>query len=61
MKTSYSFFATEMPRMKKTRHITRKRKKRNFAIPAAAEAMPVNPNNAATSATIRKMKAQRNI
>jgi hypothetical protein len=49
-----------MPRIKKTRQITRKRKNRNFAIPAAAAAMPVNPNNAATSAIIRKIKAQRN-
>jgi hypothetical protein len=59
--TGYSFFATEMARMKNTRQITRKRKKRNFAIPAAAEAIPVNPNNAATSAITKKIKAQRNI
>jgi len=47
--------------MKKIRHITRKRKNKNFAIPAAADAMPVNPNKAATSAMIRKIAAQRNI
>jgi hypothetical protein len=50
-----------MPRMKNTRQMTRKRKNRNFAIPAAAEAMPVNPNNAATSAIIKKINAQRNM
>src|ERR1700716_1977732 len=47
-----------MPRIKNTRHITRNRKNKNFAIPAAAEAMPVNPNNAATSAIIRNITAQ---
>jgi len=36
--------------IKKIRHITRKRKNRNLAIPAAAAAIPVNPSNAATSA-----------
>jgi hypothetical protein len=50
-----------MPITKNIRHITRKRKNRNFAIPAAADAMPVNPNNAATSAITRKITAQRNI
>src|SRR5207302_69211 len=50
-----------MPMIKKIRQITRNRKKRNFAIPAAAAAMPVNPNNAATSAMTRKITAQRNM
>jgi hypothetical protein len=50
-----------MPRMKKTRQITRKRKKRNFAMPAAVDAIPVNPNYAAASAITKKIKAQRNI
>jgi len=50
-----------MPMIKKIRQITRKRKKRNFAIPAAAAAMPVNPNSAATRAITKKITAQRNI
>ena len=44
--------------IKKIRQIT---KKRNFAIPAAAAAMPVNPNSAATSAITKKITGQRNI
>src|SRR5207237_1155750 len=56
-----TFLPTEMPMIKKTRHITRNRKNRNLAMPAAAAAMPVNPNTAATSATTRKITAQRNI
>ena len=56
-----TFLPTEMPMIKKIRHITRKRKNRNFAIPAAANAMPVNPNKAATSGITRKITAQRNI
>src|SRR3954452_3517972 len=47
--------------IKKIRHITRNRKNRNLAMPAAATAMPVNPNREATSATTRKISAQRNI
>ena len=50
-----------MPMMKKIKQITRNRKNRNFAIPAAATAMPVNPKTAATNAIIKKIKAQRNI
>jgi hypothetical protein len=50
-----------MPKIKKIRQITRKRKNRNLAIPAAATATPVNPKTAATSAIIKKIKAQRNI
>ena len=50
-----------MPMIKKIRQITRNRKKRNLAIPAAATAMPVNPNNAATSAITKKITAQRNM
>jgi hypothetical protein len=62
VRCSYNtFLPTEIPMMKKMMHITRKRKNRNFAIPAAAAAMPVNPNNAATSAMIRKITAQRNM
>jgi len=50
-----------MPIMKKTRQATRKIKNRNLAIPAAATAMPVNPNTAATNAITKKITAQRNI
>ena len=50
-----------MPMMKKIRHMTRKRKKRNLAMPAAADAIPVNPNNAAASAITRKIAAHFNI
>ena len=51
----------DMPRTKKIRQITTNRKNKNLAIPAAAAAMPVNPKSAATSAIIRKIKAQRSI
>jgi uncharacterized membrane protein YhdT len=50
-----------MPIMKKIRQATRKIKNRNLAIPAAATAMPVNPNTAATNAITKKITAQRNI
>src|SRR5262245_22403297 len=40
---------------------TTKRKKRNFAMPAAAEAIPPNPKSAATSAMTRKTTAQYSI
>lgn len=40
---------------------TRKRKKINFAIPAAPAAIPPNPKMAAMIATIRNMIVQRNI
>src|SRR5579864_9273580 len=56
-----TFFPIDKPMTNKIKHTTRKRKNRNFAIPAAADAMPVNPNNAATRAMIKKIKAQRNI
>src|SRR5204863_6598401 len=56
-----SLLVADMPRIKKTRHITRKRKKRNLAIPAAATAMPVKPKSAATKAITKKITAQRNI
>ena len=49
-----------MPIMKKIRQATRKIKNRNLAIPAAATAMPVNPNTAATNAITKKITAQRN-
>jgi hypothetical protein len=49
------------PRTKKIMHITRKRKKRNLAIPAAAAAIPPNPRTAAINAIIRKVMAQPNI
>ena len=51
----------EIPRIKKIRNITRKRKNRNFAIPAAAAAIPVNPSSAATNAMTKKTTAQYNI
>jgi hypothetical protein len=38
-----------------------KEKNRDLAMPAAAEAIPVNPNNAATSAITRKTAAHFNI
>jgi hypothetical protein len=50
-----------MPITKKIRQITRNKKNNNLAIPAAAAAIPVNPKSAATSAIIRKIKAQRSI
>jgi hypothetical protein len=56
-----TFFPTDMPMMKKIRHMTKKRKKRNLAMPAAAEAIPVKPNNAAISAITRKIAAHFNI
>ena len=49
------------PRTSMTTKTIRKRKKRSFAIPAAAEAIPPNPNKAATSATTKKTTAQYNI
>jgi len=51
----------DIARTKKIRHSSRKRPNRNFAMAAAPAAMPVNPNNAATIAIIRKITAQRNI
>jgi hypothetical protein len=51
----------DMPITKKIRQISRNRKNNNLAIPAAAAAIPVNPKSAATSAIIRKIKAQRSI
>ena len=50
-----------MPITKKIRQTTRNRKNKNLAIPAAAAAIPVNPKSAATSAIIRKIKAQRSV
>jgi hypothetical protein len=50
-----------MAMMKKIKQITRNRKNRNLAIPAAATAIPVKPKSAATSAIIKKIKAQRSI
>ena len=49
-----------MPITKKIRQATRKIKNRSLAIPAAATAMPVNPNTAATNAITKKITAQRN-
>jgi hypothetical protein len=50
-----------MPITKKIRQTTRNRKNNYLAIPAAAAAIPVNPKSAATSAIIRKIKAQRSM
>jgi hypothetical protein len=44
-----------------TRNMTRKTKKRIFAIPAAAPAMPPKPNRAAMSAITRNVTAHPNI
>jgi hypothetical protein len=41
--------------------MTRNIKKRIFAIPAAAAAIPVNPKRAATNATTKKKMAYPNI
>ena len=49
------------PSTSMTRKTMTKRKKRSFAIPAAAEAIPPKPNTAATTATIKKTTAQYNI
>jgi len=57
----YSRFATLNPTINKIRHTARNRKKRNFAIPAAAVAIPVKPKSAATSAITKNITAQRNI
>jgi hypothetical protein len=51
----------DMPITKKIRQTTRNRKNKNLAIPAAAAEIPVNPKSAATSAIMRKIKAQRSI
>jgi hypothetical protein len=56
----YSRFATLNPTINKIRHTARNRKKRNFAIPAAAVAIPVKPKSAATSAITKNITAQRN-
>jgi hypothetical protein len=56
-----TLFPADIPMIKKIRNITRNRKNRNFAIPAAATAMPVNPKSPAISAIIRKVIAQFNI
>jgi hypothetical protein len=56
------FVSTVRRRMKpitrRTMKITTKTKKSNFAIPAAAEAIPPNPNAAATNAMIKNTTAQ---
>jgi hypothetical protein len=57
----YSRFATLNPTINKIRHTARNRKKRNFAIPAAAVAIPVKPKSAATSAITKNITAQRNM
>jgi len=44
-----------------TRKTMTNRKKRSFAIPAAAEAIPPKPNTAATTATIKNTTAQYSI
>src|ERR1700752_4081204 len=46
------------PMTRRTMKITTNRKKSNFAIPAAAEAMPPNPNKAATKAITKNTTAQ---
>jgi hypothetical protein len=56
-----TLLAADMANMKKIRHNSRKRPKRNLAMAAAPAAMPVNPNSAATIAIIKKITAQRNI
>jgi len=58
---SYFRFTSEEPAINATTNSTRNTKNRIFAMDAAPAAMPVNPNNAATSATTRNMSDQRNI
>jgi hypothetical protein len=43
------------------RNRTTKRKKKTLPTPAAATAIPVKPRTAASSATMKKMRAQRSI
>jgi hypothetical protein len=50
-----------VPPISARRNKTTKRKNRNLEMVAAPAAIPVNPNKAATSATTRKISAQRNI
>jgi len=50
-----------MANMKKITHRSRKRPNRNLVMAAAPAAIPVNPNNAAIIAIIKKITAQRNI
>jgi hypothetical protein len=59
--TYRTLFPADILMIKKIRNMTRNRKNRNFAIPAAATAMPVNPKSPAISAIIRKVMAQCNI
>jgi hypothetical protein len=49
------------PMTRRTMKITTKMKKSNFAIPAAAEAIPPNPNKAATKAITKNTTAQYSI
>jgi hypothetical protein len=55
------FLINEDPAINAMRNNTIKTKKRILAIDAAPAAMPVNPNTAATMATIKNMSAQRNM
>ena len=51
----------ELPAISETRNNTIKRKNKIFAIPAAPAAIPVNPNSAATIATTKNIRVQRNM
>jgi hypothetical protein len=58
---TYYFLNKLAPKIRVSRNNTTKRKKRNLAIEAAPAAMPVNPNTAAISATMKNVNAQRNM
>jgi hypothetical protein len=49
------------PNISSTKNITKNKKNNNFAIPAAATAIPVNPKIAAMIAMTKKMAAQVNM
>lgn len=51
------FRPTKRAEIKRTKKIARKRKKRNFAMPAAAPAMKPKPKAPATSAISAEMRA----
>ena len=58
---NYHFLIRDDPATSAITKSTRKIKNSILAIEAAPAAMPVNPNTAATIATIKNIRAQRNI
>ena len=57
----YNLLLEEPPKMRETMKRIIKIKNKTFATDAAPAAIPPNPNNAATIATIKKITVQRNI